>query len=1228
MARAPQGGQQAALEEGPAERLEDAELALLCGPRGRGGEEGQGQEEGPLDLGAALAQVESAPEGFRGDSAEATPQASSSDMPTAAAPNVPPPEPAPPQALCRPEEPLLPCEAWLAVGGVHDPGAPLVRVANDDLQEAALRGDLGLVRRLIHAGASVNAPMRPESDDEFVSLLHVLALKPEMPNGSRIIAEIINRGANLNVRSSLGSTPLSCACLAKHIGAVEVLLEARADPSPLDDYGRKAACCAVLPAQSEGPAPEALGVEVVQLLARAGADLDDGGDVRPIVQAVRQLNGAIVVALLEGGATPEGLHEAVESAPVPIILELIRAEANPFTKDAKGKSVMDIALARGDEEVTTLLRDFIGDLQRQQHQHLRTLEEQMRAEAREDVDAGQRSRNNSLTMGVRRSQQTAPTKPVLELEEQTAWSLRRERLQVFCRRVNRNKTFQVVMFTCLLMALFLPDFWVLLNITSSTVLDVLLVVILLAFMTEMAVQVVGLWRSYTGSFFFWMDLVGVLSVPLDHSLVTSALPMSFDNAVVMRAARMAKLGARAGRFSKLVKLLRFLPGFEQGSAGTAKVISGKLNMALSTRISCLIIVMVMVLPLFEFLTYPESDFSMKVWAEVLDDAAREEPEGLAEVLAGLQAFYREEAYYPFEAYCAFANGSGARVRLSRPAPALERSRVEIRAASGGSYLSFSFKSPQQIDALCNCLLIATIMVLMMGSGLVLMNSVSSIVLTPLEQLLSNVQKIASKIFSSVTVMAGRASRDEEKDEDEAAGEECGGFGNETQLLEKVLRKLSALSEITAKKSPLDAETLSGLNEGDRALLQGYSEPPARPQSLGQSSGDCSGLADLQEQLLEAIDGQLLAAGVSWEDFDSWGFNALELDEAARTAVCLGILSFHHSSACLEGPSSTEWTACCTRFIEAAARGYRSPKEVPYHNWAHAVDVTFTLFRLLNTCKTEHFFGAYERFALAVGAVCHDIGHPGLNNPFLVETSHELAIRYNDQSPLESMHCARLFELTRQPGMAIFAGLQRAQYAEVRRVCIEAVLHTDYQHHFTMVKEIQTFYEMNCELFDTSEEMYRTACIEFPSKEVVDFFRGADVKMNLRNVFLHVCDVSNPMKAFHICEAWAMMIVEEFFLQGDREKELSMPVQPLNDRAKVNRPYSQLGFIEFFVAPLAFALDRLMPTLDFCTETMLENLDHWFDRWAEETEPQPDAEEQAKVRERLAKLAARSQRPGA
>lgn len=178
-------------------------------------------------------------------------------------------------------------DSWKAPGSLEE--QRLLRVTNDDLQEACLRGDLGLVKRLIAANASVNAPMRPQDVKEFMTLLHVLARKPHMQNCSSIIAEMVRNKANLNVRSSFGTTPLSLACHAKHVEAVEVLLRAKASAEPVDDFGRKAPLYAILPPWDGSlvdNTEENLTVKTVQLLARARTNLDDGGTHAPIVEAV------------------------------------------------------------------------------------------------------------------------------------------------------------------------------------------------------------------------------------------------------------------------------------------------------------------------------------------------------------------------------------------------------------------------------------------------------------------------------------------------------------------------------------------------------------------------------------------------------------------------------------------------------------------------------------------------------------------------------------------------------------------------------------------------------------------------------------------------------------------------------------------------------------------------------------------------------------------------------
>ncbi len=52
--------------------------------------------------------------------------------------------------------------------------------------------------------------------------------------------------------------------------------------------------------------------------------------------------------------------------------------------------------------------------------------------------------------------------------------------------------------------------------------------------------------------------------------------------------------------------------------------------------------------------------------------------------------------------------------------------------------------------------------------------------------------------------------------------------------------------------------------------------------------------------------------------------------------------------------------------------------------------------------------------------------------------------------------------------------------------------------------------------------------------------------------------------------WVDLVYEEFYLQGDREVALGLPISPLMDRRgadRVNVAKGQLGFIDFFIAPL-------------------------------------------------------------
>merc|ERR1719498_2129108 len=125
-----------------------------------------------------------------------------------------------------------------------------------------------------------------------------------------------------------------------------------------------------------------------------------------------------------------------------------------------------------------------------------------------------------------------------------------------------------------------------------------------------------------------------------------------------------------------------------------------------------------------------------------------------------------------------------------------------------------------------------------------------------------------------------------------------------------------------------------------------------------------------------------------------------------------------------------------------------------------------------------------------------------------------------------------------------------------------------------------------------------------------------------NCLLHGADVGNPMKPWEFAHRLATLCVDEFFAQGDLETAAGIPVQMLNDRDKVNRPNSQIGFIEFVIAPLAEGMVRLFPPMDGIAGNLGENIAHWFDIWVQEVNP--PAETIAKMQGRVAKVQNRCQ----
>ena len=93
-------------------------------------------------------------------------------------------------------------------------------------------------------------------------------------------------------------------------------------------------------------------------------------------------------------------------------------------------------------------------------------------------------------------------------------------------------------------------------------------------------------------------------------------------------------------------------------------------------------------------------------------------------------------------------------------------------------------------------------------------------------------------------------------------------------------------------------------------------------------------------------------------------------------------------------------------------------------------------------------------ACYLSACIHDLGHPGYNNNYLINSRDKLAIQYNDKSVLENFHVATAFAYTADASMNIFSNFSREDYKTMRNKLIAMVLATDFSHHFTALTKFK------------------------------------------------------------------------------------------------------------------------------------------------------------------------------
>ncbi|CAB1316671.1 unnamed protein product [Coregonus sp. 'balchen'] len=217
-----------------------------------------------------------------------------------------------------------------------------------------------------------------------------------------------------------------------------------------------------------------------------------------------------------------------------------------------------------------------------------------------------------------------------------------------------------------------------------------------------------------------------------------------------------------------------------------------------------------------------------------------------------------------------------------------------------------------------------------------------------------------------------------------------------------------------------------------------------------------------------------------------------------------------------------------RWLLGIQENYRNN---PFHNFRHCFCVSQMMYGMIHLCNLQ------------------------------INAHTELAVRYNDISPLENHHCAVAFQIISMPECNIFANIETEAFKHLRQAIITLILATDMARH----GEILDSFKQNVDNFDFTNDEH------------------------LKLVLIKCCDISNEVRPTEVAEPWLDCLLEEYFMQSDREKSEGLPVAPFMDRDKVTKPTAQIGFIKFVLIPM---FETVMKIEEIMVQPLRDSRDHY------------------------------------
>lgn len=281
------------------------------------------------------------------------------------------------------------------------------------------------------------------------------------------------------------------------------------------------------------------------------------------------------------------------------------------------------------------------------------------------------------------------------------------------------------------------------------------------------------------------------------------------------------------------------------------------------------------------------------------------------------------------------------------------------------------------------------------------------------------------------------------------------------------------------------------------------------------------------------------------DFYSYEFNVYQDDEDLTNYFILMTIDFFQ-----ECNVRLDLDALI-RFTLTVRKGYRP---VAYHNWAHAFSVAHSMCIVMK--EAAGIFTWEEKIALYLSCIIHDIDHRGYNNAFMVKNKSPLSRLYST-STMEWHHFKQGVFILERDGHNVLSALSTKQFKDILELMEDAILATD----------LMLFFENRAKL----EAIIKNDKFGWSIPEH---------RRLVRRILMTACDLCTSAKPWSIQVVSVKKVYEEFYLQGDEEKQMGLTPIPMMDRTKKHElPQSQVGFLKGIVKPCYSVLASVLPMLE-------------------------------------------------